>query len=167
MGAILIRGPLAAGKTTVALALIERLGGSYVSFDRIMEEHGLDEAEEGGGIPLAHFLEGNALAIAQVREALDAGATVVFDGCFYHLGQLEALVGALDGGAEVFTLKASLETCVARDRGRARSYGPDAAAAVHWMVSQFDYGTCIDTDGKTVAQVVAEMCEVLDGGAGG
>jgi predicted kinase len=163
MGAIVIRGPLAAGKTTIALALIERLEGSYVSFDRIMEEHGLDQAEEGGGIPAANFLKGNALAVAEVRDALDAGAPVVFDGCFYHLGQLEDLVARLPDGAEVFTLKASLETCVARDRGRARSYGPDAAAAVHWMVSQFDYGTCIDTEGKTVDQVVAEIWEVIEG----
>jgi predicted kinase len=159
VSAIIIRGPLAVGKTTIGRMLADQLGGRYVSFDQIMDESELDQVEEGGGIALASFLKGNALAIAQVRDALDAGVTVVFDGCFYHLGQLEDLVASLPGGAEVFTLKAPLETCISRDRERERSYGVDAAAAVHWMVSQFDYGTCIDTEEKTAEQVVAEICE--------
>ena len=167
MNAIIIRGPLAVGKTTVGRMLADHLGGRYVSFDTILHENGLDQAEEGGGIPLDNFLKGNELAIAQVRDALDTGVAsavccrVVFDGCFYHLGQLENLVASLPGGAEVFTLKAPLETCISRDRGRERSYGVDAAAAVHFMVSQFDYGVCIDTDGKTAEQVIAEICEAI------
>jgi len=167
MGAIIIRGPLAVGKTTVGRMLADHLGGRYVSFDTILDENGLDQAEEGGGIPLDSFLKGNALAIAQVRDALDAGVTVVFDGCFYHLGQLEDLILALHGGADVFTLKASLETCITRDRGRELSYGVDAAAAVHAMVSQFDYGTCIVTDGKTAEQVVAEIQKTISENAQG
>ncbi len=161
MSAIIIRGPLAVGKTTIGKMLADELGGCYVSFDQIMDENKLDQAEEGGGIALEGFLKGNALAVASVQAELDAGITVVFDGCFYHLYQLENLITALHGGADVFTLKAPLETCILRDRGRELTYGVDAAAAVHAMVSQFDYGTCIETDGKTVELVVAEIRKAI------
>ena len=161
MTAIIIRGPLAVGKTTVAKLLARRLDGRYVSFDSILDDHGLDDAPEGSGIPLENFLKGNALAMAQVQDALDAGIVVVFDGCFYHLGQLEDLISRCPGGSAVFTLKAALDTCVSRDRGRERSYGVDAATAVYFMASQFDYGTCIDTDGKTAEQVVVEIYEAI------
>ncbi len=162
MSAIIVRGPLAVGKTTVGKMLADELAGCYVSFDQIMDENKLDQAEEGGGIALEGFLKGNALAVASVQADLDAGIPVVFDGCFYHLGRLEDLVASLPGGTQVFTLKAPLETCTLRDRGRELTYGVDAAAAVHAMVSQFDYGTCVDTDGKTAEQVVAEIRKAID-----
>jgi hypothetical protein len=161
VSAIIVRGPLAVGKTTVGKMLADELGGCYVSFDTILDDNGLDQVEEGGGIALKGFLKGNALALAQVQDELDVGITVVFDGCFYHLDQLEDLISALPEGADVFTLKAPLETCISRDRGRELSYGVDAAAAVHAMVSQFDYGTCIDTDGKTAEQIVAEILKAI------
>jgi hypothetical protein len=108
--------------------------------------------------PTGQLSKGNELAIALVQNVLDAGASVVFDGNFYHLEQLEDLILRLPEGATVFTLKASLDTCVSRDRGRATSYGVGAAAAVHFLVSRFDYGVSIDTDGETAEQVVAEIC---------
>ena len=149
------------GKTTVARKLAERLQGRYVSIDKVLDDHGLDQTDEPC-IPLANFLKGNSIALAQVRATLDAGGAAVFDGNFYHLGQLEDLVSQLPGGAAVFTLTASLETCVARDRGRELSYGPDAAAAVHFLVSQVEYGTYVDTEGKTADQVVEELCRRLE-----
>ncbi len=161
MRSVIVRGPLGVGKTTVARKLAERLQGPYVSIDQVLDDHGLDQTDEPC-IPLRNFLEGNAIALAQARAALDAGGAAVFDGNFYHLGQLEDLVSRLPEGAAVFTLTASLDTCVARDRGRELSYGPDAAAAVHFLVSQVEYGTYVDTEGKTADQVVAELCLRLE-----
>ena len=156
MKAIIVRGPLGVGKTTVGRGLARCLGGCYVSIDGILDENHLDETD-GECVPLGNFLKANKLAVAQVKDALDAGASIVFDGNFYHLEQLEDLISRLPDGADVFTLKASLDTCIARDRARQRPYGVDAAAAVHILVSRFDYGTCIDSEGRTAEQVVSQI----------
>ena len=53
---ILIRGPLGVGKTTVARALAEQVGGLYVSVDGILAEHGLDKVE-GECITVENFIK--------------------------------------------------------------------------------------------------------------
>jgi len=42
---IIIRGPAGVGKTTIAKKLAARLGETYISFDKIMREKGLDKIE--------------------------------------------------------------------------------------------------------------------------
>ena len=37
-----------------------------------------------------------------------------------------------------------MKICIKRDSKRKKSYGEGAAAAVHSLVSRFDYGTVID-----------------------
>jgi hypothetical protein len=44
----------------------------------------------------------------------------------------------------VFTLKAPLEICIARDIERRKTHGEDAARAVYKKSTEFDYGTIID-----------------------
>ena len=72
MRSVIVRGPLGVGKTTVARKLAERLQGPYVSIDKVLDDHGLDQTDEPC-IPLRNFLEGNSIALAQERAALDAG----------------------------------------------------------------------------------------------
>ena len=157
---IIIRGPLGIGKTTIAKALVKRLDGYYVSIDDISAQHGLDQTDEPC-IPARNFVRTNELALPAARKALTSGQAVIFDGNFYHKSPIEHLIQNIDATPYVFTLKAPLEVCIQRDSQRELVYGVDAAAAVHYLVSRFDYGTSIDTEGKTVAQVVAEIEDYL------
>jgi shikimate kinase len=154
---IIIRGPLGIGKTTVAQALARKLDGAYISIDGLLAEHGLDKVEEDKNIPVENFVKANEIAMPDVKARLNAGDVVIFDGNFYYQESIEYLVQNLPGPCYAFTLKAPLETCIARDRQRARVYGEGAATAVHNLVSRFDYGITIDTDGKTATQVVQDI----------
>ncbi|MCJ7550026.1 MAG: ATP-binding protein [Anaerolineae bacterium] len=157
MGAcILIRGPLGVGKTTVARALAEQVGGLYVSVDGILAEHGLDKVE-GECISPENFIKANELALPQARQALSEGRVVVFDGNFYHRAQIDHLVDVLPEPHYAFTLKSPLTVCIDRDSERPRVYGVGAATAVHTMVSRFDYGVSIDTSEMTLEGVLEAL----------
>ena len=152
---LLIRGPLGVGKTTVAQLLCARLNGLYLSIDTILAEHGLDAVKNG--IPARNFLRANELALPLAREALAAGQPVIFDGNFYYKSPIWHLRRSLPRPFYIFTLKAPVEVCIQRDKGRARVYGEDAATWVHYLVSRFEAGTPIDTAGKTDAEVAQEI----------
>lgn len=159
---VIIRGPLGVGKTTIARALAQRLGAMYVSVDAVLAENGLDKVgDEDECIPVENFVRGNELVAPQVVTALAAGVPVVFDGNFYHEGQITHLMETVPAAHYVFTLKAPLDVCIARDSQRALVYGEDAAAAVHYLVSRVDYGISIDTTGKTVEDVLEEIIALL------
>lgn len=64
------------GKSTLALALADRLGAERVSLDAINEERGL---RGGDGIPASEWMRTNDEASARVEEALSAGRTVIVD----------------------------------------------------------------------------------------
>ena len=157
---VLIRGPLGVGKTTIARALSQRLGAAYVSVDRVLADNGLDKVE-GECIPVENFVKVNALVCPQAISALVDGVPVVFDGNFYHERQITHLLESVPGAHYVFTLQAPLDVCIARDSQRARVYGEDAAAAVHYLVSRVDYGIGIDTVGKTAEDVIQEIIALL------
>ncbi len=155
---ILIRGPLGVGKTTVSTEIARILDGEHISIDRLLEEHGLDKGDEDEGcIPSKNFLEGNRIIIPDIKTLLDSGKVVILDGCFYHREQIIHLKENLPYHHYVFTLKAPVEVCIERDKGRDRVYGEGAARAVHWLVSRFDEGIVIDTAGKTLKQTVDEI----------
>jgi shikimate kinase len=155
---IIVRGPLGVGKTTISKRLAQNLNGEYISVDAVLSEQGLDQVDAGAEcIPLENFVKGNELILPGVRQALAAGRVVVFDGNFYHQGQVEHLLTHLSEPHYVFTLKAPVEVCIERDSHREMSYGEDSARAVHWLVSRLEYGIAIDTAGKTEAQVVEEL----------
>lgn len=158
---IIIRGPLGVGKTTVARALARRIRAVYISIDGLLAEHGLDQVEEGKYIPVENFIKANELAMPDAKARLSAGDMVIFDGNFYYQEPIEHLIQHLPGECYAFTLKAPLTTCITRDSQRARVYGEGAATAVYNLVSRFDYGINIDTDGKTAAQVVQDIVAYL------
>ena len=64
------------GKSTLALALADRLGAQRVSLDAINEERGL---RGGDGIPVSEWMRTNDEASARVEEALSAGRAVIVD----------------------------------------------------------------------------------------
>jgi len=155
---IIIRGPLAVGKSTIAKKLVEILKADYIPFDDLLHEYGLDRgSEEEGCIPEKKFIKANEIILPRISRELNGGEIVIFDGCFYHKGQIDHLVRNLPEPHYAFNLRATLRTCIERDGGRKMAYGADAAVAVHYLVSRFDYGINIDTDDKTEGQVVEEI----------
>ena len=152
---IIIRGPAGVGKTTVAKKLAEKINGEYISFDEILDQNKLHESD-GEGISKQSFLKANNLVMEKVKDKIIQGTPVIFDGCFYHKEQLEDLITNLDYKYFVFDLKATLEECIERDKSR-KSIGVDSIKAVFKMVSRFDFGTAIETNGKTADEVINKI----------
>lgn len=153
---IIIRGPLGVGKTTVAKMLAAKLDGVYVSIDQILEQLQLDYSPDGNGIPVSHFLRVND----EVVLIAETGKRVVVDGNFYYLKQVQDLIDRL-GEVKVFSLTATLQTCIDRDLGRECVHGEDAARAVYGMVTALKMEQVIDTDGQSVQQTVEEILDSL------
>ncbi|MFA4887478.1 MAG: ATP-binding protein [Candidatus Nanoarchaeia archaeon] len=155
---IIIRGPLGIGKTTISDKLAKRLKGVHISMDKILEEYGLDKvSQKEETIPLRNFLKANKLILPVAKEHLKKGTIVIFDGNFQHKEQLVGLVEKIHYPHYAFNLKASVETCIARDKGRKRSYGEDAARWLHTLVSRYEYGINIDVEKKTPDKAVKEI----------
>lgn len=156
---IIIRGPLGIGKSTIAKKLAKNLNGNYFSIDSVLEQEGLDKVDKKSGcIPVNNFIEANQKIILKIEESINNNRAAVIDGNFYHKDQLENLIKRLHKTkVYVFTLKASLKTCIARDKERKRVYGKDAARAVYKLVSEFDYGIMVDTENKTEEEVANEI----------
>jgi thymidylate kinase len=151
---LIIRGPLGAGKTTVARALAKALGGRTIAIDPILERWAWD----GGSAPL--FLRANRVAAQEAGPSLESGRPVIFDGNFYWQTAIEDLRGRLPFPSEVFTLELPVEECIERDRRRGLSYGEQSTREVYAKSTRFDYGHKVDARGS-VAQVVARILAEL------
>jgi len=156
---IIIRGPLGVGKTTISKEIAKTLKAKIFHIDKILEEIKLDKVDENlGCIPSKNFLKADEFILPQIKELLDKGKAIIIDGCFYHKEQLEDLKENLKNyKGYIFTLKASLETCTSRDSNRAKSYGSGASEVVYKLVSKFDYGDVINSEGKNIKQVTNEI----------
>jgi predicted kinase len=157
---IIIRGSAGIGKTVVAKKLAKHLKAYRVSFDGIMKKHGLDNIK-GSCISKRNFIEANKLVISRASKKLEEGIVVIFDGCFYHKSQIEHLARELKCRGFVFTLKASLKECISRDNKRKNKIGEESVKAVYKLVSRFDYGTTINTNGKTEEEVMKKILSFL------
>ena len=159
---VIIRGPLAVGKSTISRKLTKALKAYYISVDGRLSEYCFDDvSEDEECIPANNFIRATEMIMPDVIKKLDEGKIVIFDGCFYHKEQIDQLLRSLPEPHYAFNLRAKLRTCIERDGGRERAYGADAAVAVHNLVSRFDYGINIDTDDKTEGQVVEEILSHL------
>lgn len=157
---IIIRGPLGVGKSVVAQRLAKILKGEYVSIDLILEKLGLD-LPYGKCIPLKNFKKASESYLAKAKKKIDQDKIIIFDGNFYYKDQIRHLMRNLAFECFVFTLKAPLKVCLKRDKKRKLSYGQEAVKAVYKLVSRFDYGITINTDNKTVVQVVKNILSYL------
>lgn len=160
--AIIIRGPLGVGKTTIAKMLAEDLEGEYFLIDSVLEQHGLDKVDEKEGyIPLINFIKVNQKLLPKIKEAIENNKIAIIEGNLYHKEQLDDLIKKIKNLGEikfyVFTLKVSLQTCIERDKKRKNSYGKQAVEEVYKKVNEFDYGTSIDTKNKTKEEIASEM----------
>jgi len=150
METYIIRGPLGVGKSTIAKMLAEKIDAKYISVDSVLDENNLTPKE--GNITVDVFLEANNIIIQKMNDKV-----AVIDGNFYYQEQLDDLKSKLPKDTIVFTLKASLETCIQRDSARKKSYGEGATMAVYNLVNQFDAGVIVETEGKTEETVLEEI----------
>ena len=151
---LIIRGPLGAGKTTIARAVALALAGETIAIDPILERWEWD----GGSESL--FLKANQVAAEQALPLLERRVPVVFVGNFYWKSAIEDLQGRLPFPNTVFTLKVPLELCVERDRGRELSYGEENTREVFEKVTRFEAGTTVDGT-LLEPQVVKEITRPL------
>jgi shikimate kinase len=154
---IILRGSLGIGKTTVSKKLAEKLKAKVFHIDRVLEENGLDKKDNN--FTAEDFIKANKIILPDVKNILEKGKIVILDGCFYFKEQIEHLERKFKN--YVFTLKAPLETCIKRDKGRKKVYGEQAAREVYKLVSKFDYGQIINTEGKSVKETVEEIFNLL------
>lgn len=157
---IIIRGPLGCGKSTVTRKLAEKLKAEYFEVDRVLDEYDLEKDIEDGYISQKSFINANEIISAQAKDFLEKGKRVVFDGNFYWRSQVDDLIKRLDFPGYVFALKAPLEVCIERDRGREKTHGEDAARAVYKKSTEFDYGAVIDLT-KSLNEVVEDIISHL------
>lgn len=62
----------------------------------------------------------------------------------------------------IFTLKAHCEECVVRDKSRGeKQIGEDSIRAVYKMTSRFNYGTIINTNGKSAKETLKKILSHL------
>ncbi len=156
---IIIRGPLGIGKSTLAKILAERMGAKLYSIDDLLKEAGFDRVDPKlGCIPIANFLAVQEDILPEIKKHLSKHS-VVIDGNFYHKEQIDFFFKSLQENPLVVTLKADLETCIARDAKRKHSHGVGAATAVYNLVSKFDDGLVLDIEGKPREFIV----EVIQG----
>jgi len=146
---IIIHGPLGCGKTTVVNALVKKLGAKCFHVDGVLEEHRLTNDREDGYISQKSFLKVNEIIVPVAMKLLNDGVPVIFDGNFYWKSQIEDLINRLDFPHYVFTLKAPVEVCIARDKQRTTPHGTDAVRAVYDKTMGFEYGIAIDATQST------------------
>lgn len=154
---IIIRGPAGIGKSTIAMTLAKLLNCSYISFDTILAENRLDYIEGEKCVPEVKMLAANKIVIPLAQKNLGLGKIVIFDGNFYHKSQIEDLITKLNWPYFVFTLKAGVNTCLARNKTRANQLDQQAIEDVFKLVSSFNYGVLIDTNNKSISEIVHEI----------
>ena len=151
---IIIRGPLGCGKTTIAKRLAKVLDAAYFAVDRVLAEFNLEKDKEDSYIAQKSFFKANEIIAARAKKFLEKGKTVNVDGNFYWKSTIEDLIAKLKYDHQVFTLKASIKTCIARDKERHKPHGETATRAVYKKSTSFDYGEVIDTENKPIDQTV-------------
>ena len=158
---IIIRGPAGIGKSTIVVQLSKLLKGYNIAFDKILKENDLDYVVGEKCVPVHKFLAANKIVIPKAKEKLERGHIVIFDGNFYHKLQIEDLISNLQFPYFVFTLKSDLNECFARNKTRSYPLDEQAIEDVFKLVSRFDYGVLIDTNAKTIYEVVQEIIKYL------
>lgn len=158
---IIIRGPLGSGKSTISEHLSKELGAKHYAVDRVLDELELTKDKEEGYISQKSFFKANEIIAKKAKKILDNGKPIIFDGNFYWKSAIDDLVNRLDYKHYIFTLIASVETCIQRDNDRAKTHGKDAAFVVHKKSTSFRYGLEINTEGKTVDETLNEIKKLI------
>lgn len=151
-GCIIIRGPAAVGKTTIAKKLARNLNADYFSFDEIMKENKLDIIIDDS-ISSENFVKANEIIIPMIMQK----EIVVLDGCFYRKEQINHLLNKLKTKFYIFTLDADIAECLKRNKTRKKPMTEDNIKQVHNLVSKTKTGITINTFEKSIQQIVTEI----------
>lgn len=155
---VIIRGPAAVGKSTIAKIVAEETNAFHINFDDILSKHNLDIIE-GDGISAENFIRGNEIVLDMIKQLKPKA--IVLDGCFYRDEQMKHVLKNFIGKHFIFTLKAKVGECIKRNKERGSPMSKKAIHDVFKLVSKKDYGTIIDTSGKTIKQVAEEILNHL------
>ena len=160
---VIIRGPLGCGKSTIAERISKILKAKYFAVDKVLDDYDLTKDKEAGYISQRSFKKANEIISPQAKDILNKGISIIFDGNFYWKSQIEDLINRLNFPHYVFTLKAPLKVCIARDIERGKTHGEDAARAVYKKSTEFDYGTIIDINrpiGVCVKDIISYLPKI-------
>ena len=155
---VIIRGPLGAGKTTIAKKLAPKIKGKYISVDDILRIYKLGYDTEDGNISQKSFLKTNEVLAPKAKKFLDKIIPVIFDGNFYWPSHIDDLAQRLKVKHYIFTMHVPLEVCIKRDKDRDKTYGVEAAKAVYKRSVALQRGIIIDTlqpEDDTVEQIIS------------
>ncbi len=142
---VIIRGPLASGKSTVSRKLCRLLDAEHISIDKFLDENNLTKDKEEGFISQRSFKKANDIIIPEIKKLLSQDRIVVIDGNFYWKSQIKDTIKRLRNYRHfVFTLKVPVEVAIDRDKKRGRTHGEEAARDVHKKSTEFAYGTEVD-----------------------
>lgn len=153
---VIIRGPAASGKSTIAKRLARELNAYYIDFDSVLSKHNLDAIEDDG-ISTENFIKGNNLILEKIKERLGKGQIVIIDACFYRKRHIEHLIENLPFKYFIFSLKTSLKECIRRNESRRGNMAEKDIQSVFNLVSKLGIGTPIETEGKTVKSIIEEI----------
>jgi len=156
---IIIRGPAGIGKSTIAEKLAEVLSGYHFSFDKVLEENGLDR-EDNNFVP-EDFIKANEIVLPKARECLQNNKIVIFDGCFHFKEQIQHLIKNLKFKYYIFSLKASIKECLERNKTRKKPMTKKAIEEVYELVSKIEVGIEIETSGKNMMEVINQILKHL------
>ena len=153
---IIIRGPAASGKTTIARQLTKELKAHYIDFDAVLAMYNLDKIDEDG-ISTQNFIKGNELILDDVKQKLESNRFVIIDACFYRKRHLHHVIKNIPYKHIIFSLKTPLKECLLRNKSRKGEMQPKDIKAVYKLVSKLDVGIPIQTKRKTVREVLEEI----------
>lgn len=161
--AIIIRGPLGVGKSTISEILAKKLKAKHFEMDKIFDEYNLAKnRKEGFDVTPKSSRKVNELLVPKIKQVMKSKNPVIIEGNFYLKSQLNDLIKKLNSKNYIFTLKAPVEVCIDRDSKRKNTCGKDAARVVHNKTSEFDEGIIIDTKNKTPAQTINEILRFIE-----
>ncbi len=155
---IIVRGPLAVGKSTISRELSEELNYKYISLDEVIDSNKLVPSGVDG-VPFESFMKANEILRNYAQQSEQP---LVIDGCFYYQEQIDDLIKKLDEKAVIFSLICSIEECIERDSGRVKVYGEDAARFVHMMVDRVKAGIEIDVTKLSASEAVTAITTELN-----
>ena len=155
---IILRGPAGSGKTTLAQRLTEIYDAHYIPIDKVKNARQLKHSEP-------EKLEANKVVLQDAKIHLSQGQVVIIDEVLYYQSQLSQLIDDLPFPHYVFSLKAPLEVCLARNLERqnngSRKMSNNDVKEVYGLVSKLNYGIEIDTHNRPIEDSLADILSHL------
>jgi len=136
---IIIKGPSGIGKSTISKELAKNLNAKLYHFDRIMTGLNFKFKKE---MPKESYIEAIDIMLPKFKIILKK-QPIIFDGTFYHKEAIEHLLNSIPNG-QVFTLKASLKTCLERNKTKGIVLKEETIKEIYQK--NFDYGIIINAE---------------------